>query len=118
MRDVTREDQIKLAVEVSNSLGVPISQELQEMYNAQLQDDTTYTRFNRCEEQFSVGDVVALPSGGPAMTVSSVEAGGKHVAAEWFNNDGELLRCSFNIDALIEAPQECDDDEDGDDEDE
>jgi uncharacterized protein YodC (DUF2158 family) len=45
------------------------------------------------DEQFKPGDIVSLKSGGPRMTVASVE--GRTVSCEWFADDQQPQSRSF-----------------------
>lgn len=60
------------------------------------------------DHAFSVGDLVVLPSGGPAMTVAEVV--GQTVRARWFNVH-EDLRDGVFATATLEAYDCLDDDE-------
>lgn len=54
------------------------------------------------QQAFVVGDVVQLKSGGPNMTVTTVE--GKEIFCEWFSGDSnEVKRYVFPPDALRKA---------------
>jgi len=51
--------------------------------------------------KWKIGDVVQLPSGGPAMTLSLIEKD-TCVECAWFVN-GELRSAKFHPDALVKA---------------
>jgi uncharacterized protein YodC (DUF2158 family) len=57
--------------------------------------------------QFSVGNTVQLKSGGPIMTIVSIENPAnnleKDISCMWFEEDGSLMRDSFPHDSLKEA---------------
>lgn len=57
--------------------------------------------------EFKIGDVVALKSGGPKMTVSEypikmIDGSENHtqVKCRWFNEDNHLMQNSFHVDEL------------------
>jgi len=59
-------------------------------------------------QQFKPGDVVQLKSGGPKMTVSSVESppnGKVQYICEWFDADLKRLSAIFTPPVLMLAPQ-------------
>jgi uncharacterized protein YodC (DUF2158 family) len=58
-------------------------------------------------EQFKVGDVVQLKSGGPRMTIMRVEDGGYYFC-KWFDNKGAIGQGEFPGAALIEVPEDSD----------
>ena len=50
--------------------------------------------------EFKIGDIVALKSGGPLMTVDSVPSGEiQHINCVWFD-DVTVKRWTFNAEAL------------------
>lgn len=53
----------------------------------------------------SVGDIVVLKSGGPKMTVTSVNnlIGGVSITCKWFSSNLDLVEGSFPDDALTQA---------------
>ena len=53
--------------------------------------------------EVKIGDVVRLPSGGPAMTVMGTahDLPGDAVSAAWFTQDGELREGTFLVATLI-----------------
>jgi len=50
--------------------------------------------------QFKPGETVKLKSGGPLMTVVSVEDGGESVWCEWFDQKGNRQAASFLMTSL------------------
>jgi uncharacterized protein YodC (DUF2158 family) len=50
------------------------------------------------DEQFKPGDTVSLRSGGPRMTISTVD--GKNAVCEWFSDDQKPLSHSFAFTSL------------------
>ncbi len=57
---------------------------------------------------FSSGDIVRLKSGGPKMTVLSVE-GEASMRCQWFDRNGKLHTDSFQtvmLDAFVQRPPE------------
>jgi uncharacterized protein YodC (DUF2158 family) len=71
------------------------------------------------EHKFKVGNVVALKSGGPAMTVSElVEIVGGKIAVNttWFDPDEKLQNGNFLEDLLVLDEEEEDEHEDDDEE--
>lgn len=46
------------------------------------------------EVTFEIGDIVELNSGGPSLVVSSID--GDNVVVEWFDEEGQLHRATFN----------------------
>jgi uncharacterized protein YodC (DUF2158 family) len=50
------------------------------------------------DEQFKPGDVVSLRSGGPRMTVASVD--GRSVMCEWFADDQQPQSRLFTVTSL------------------
>ncbi len=50
------------------------------------------------DEQFRPGDVVTLKSGGPRMTIASVD--GRSVLCEWFADDQQPQSRSFTYTSL------------------
>ena len=53
------------------------------------------------DEQFKPGDVVILKSGGPRMTIATIE--GRSALCEWFSDDQHAQSKSF---ALISLKQD------------
>jgi uncharacterized protein YodC (DUF2158 family) len=54
--------------------------------------------------QIKVGDVVQLKSGGPKMTVESIEANPAGILCTWFDGADKKSSC-FQPDALEPAPK-------------
>ena len=50
------------------------------------------------DEQFMPGDVVSLKSGGPLMTIASID--GKNASCEWFTDDQQAQSRSFALASL------------------
>lgn len=50
------------------------------------------------DEQFKPGDVVCLKSGGPLMTIATVE--GQGAFCEWFTDDQQLQSRTFALTSL------------------
>lgn len=55
-------------------------------------------------EQFKIADIVKLKSGGPPMTIESVNGDGK-VYCVWFV-EGEIQSALFTLETLIRASAE------------
>ena len=49
-----------------------------------------------------VGDIVCLRSGGPAMTVTRVQAENEDIDVEWFSDHGSANRDRFPLAALMD----------------
>jgi uncharacterized protein YodC (DUF2158 family) len=60
-------------------------------------------------EQFNVGDVVTLKTGGPRMTVTYVGPtevdGGDWLLCQWFDEHGEFRQDKFELDAVTPEPR-------------
>lgn len=59
-------------------------------------------------EQFKIGDVVQLASGGPKMTVNYVDVGHKpfKIWCLWFDRSEEVKKGEFSADSLRAIPAE------------
>lgn len=56
------------------------------------------------DEQFKPGDVVSLKSGGPQMTIATVD--GQSAFCEWFTDDQEPQGKSFHLTSLkLDVPR-------------
>ncbi len=55
------------------------------------------------DTQLKPGDTVRLNSGGPLMTISTIE--GQNAFCEWFTDDQQLQSRSFVITSLKADPQ-------------
>lgn len=56
--------------------------------------------FSAQEPTFYVGDVVMLNSGGPRMSVVSIDTTYKKVWCSWFNHEGKLGSANFPFASL------------------
>jgi uncharacterized protein YodC (DUF2158 family) len=54
--------------------------------------------------QIKEGDVVVLESGGPSMTVISIESGG-YLLCKWFDEAGKVSSQTFPASALRKIPE-------------
>jgi uncharacterized protein YodC (DUF2158 family) len=50
------------------------------------------------DDQFKPGDVVSLRSGGPRMTIASID--GQNALCEWFSDDQQLRDRTFALTSL------------------
>jgi len=55
-------------------------------------------------DEFKVGDVVKLKSGGLKMTIESID--GNVVNCQWFDKDNALKYGYFNMDTLVKVAVE------------
>ncbi len=61
--------------------------------------DNAFGKAPDIHPRFSIGDVVSLVSGGPAMTVSAIDADGE-VSCVWFTPEDERRSAMFQPDCL------------------
>jgi uncharacterized protein YodC (DUF2158 family) len=56
-------------------------------------------------DDFKIGDVVQLKSGGPKMTVVRIDQSPKRIICEWFAGDKREV-AGFNFGTLSKVPQD------------